>query len=147
MKKVLIIYTSMTGNTEALVEEVQLGLKENNVIVDIKEAFDARPDDLLEYDGFLIGTYTWEGGEIPDEFMFFYEELDSFDLTGKKAAVFGSGDSYYRFTFGAALNLFADKIQSCGATITVPTLLIDLFPEEEELDKCRQFAQQFSISL
>src|SRR5690606_41648856 len=89
---------------------------------DIKEAFDARPDDLLEYDGFLIGTYTWEGGEIPDEFMFFYEELDSFDLTEKKAAVFGSGDSYYRFTFGAALNLFADKIQSCGATITVPTL-------------------------
>ena len=53
------------------------------------------PEDLLEYEGILIGTHTWDDGEIPDEFMVFYEELDQFDLSGKKAGVFGSGDSFY----------------------------------------------------
>ncbi|MCR2822085.1 flavodoxin [Lederbergia panacisoli] len=144
MKKVILIYTSMTGNTEILVEEVVKGIKQINVDVTVKEAFDSLPTDLLDYDGFLIGTYTWEGGEIPDEFMDFFEELDHVKLLGKKAAVFGSGDSYYGSTFGAAIGLFSEKIEELGVELLLPNLVIDMFPEQSELNQCQEYGRKFA---
>ncbi|MBS4220246.1 flavodoxin [Bacillus sp. FJAT-49711] len=144
MKKIILIYTSMTGNTEILVEEVLKGIKELDIDVTVKEAFDSLPTDLLGYDGFLIGTYTWEGGEIPDEFMDFYEELDHVNLSKKKAAVFGSGDSYYGSTFGAAIDLFAEKIQELGGELLLPNLIIDMYPDQTELNQCKEFGRKFA---
>ncbi|GIN57932.1 flavodoxin [Lederbergia ruris] len=148
MKKVIIIYTSSTGSTEALAEAIIEELKQNNEIeIAVKDSFAATPAELHEYDGILIGTYTWDGGVVPDEFMDFYEELDEEDLTGKMAAVFGSGDSYYTNTYGAALTLFAEKLSESGAEIVLPNFLIELFPEDEDLASAKQFAQHFIQSL
>ncbi|MBS4198361.1 flavodoxin [Bacillus sp. FJAT-49732] len=143
MTKIILIYTSMTGNTEMLAGEVIKGLEQMNIDVTVKQAFDSLPTDLLDYDGFLIGTYTWEG-EVPDEFMDFFEELDHVDLSRKQAAVFGSGDSYYGSTYGAALRFFTDKITSLGADVLLPNLVIDLYPDDEELNQCQEFGRKFA---
>ncbi|MCJ8009061.1 flavodoxin [Lederbergia wuyishanensis] len=143
MKKIILIYTSMTGNTEMLAGEVIKGLEQMNVELTVKEAFDSLPTDLLDYDGFIIGTYTWEG-EVPNEFMDFFEELDHVDLSGKKAAVFGSGDSYYGSTYGAALRFFTEKITLLGAEVLLPNLVIDLYPEDAELEQCLEFGRTFA---
>ncbi|GIN74599.1 flavodoxin [Bacillus sp. J14TS2] len=148
MKKVILIYTSSTGSTEAIAEVIIEELKQNNEIdFTVKDSFDATPAELQAYDGILIGTYTWDGGVVPDEFMDFYEELDGENLTGKAAAVFGSGDSYYTNTFGAALTLFSQKLSELGANVILPNFLIDLFPEDTDLVSAKQFAQHFSHSL
>ncbi|KRG13021.1 flavodoxin [Lederbergia galactosidilytica] len=148
MKKIIIIYTSTTGSTEAIAEAIIEELKQNNELdLTVKDSFDATPAELHEYDGILIGTYTWDGGVVPDEFMDFYEELDEEDLTGKIAAVFGSGDSYYRYTYGAALSLFSKKLSELGAEIVLPNFLIELFPEDKDLASAQQFAKHFSQTL
>jgi len=143
MTKIIVIYTSMTGNTELLAEEIIKGLEQMNVELTVKEAVDSIPTDLLDYDGFLIGTYTWEG-DVPDEFMDFFEELDHVNLLGKKAAVFGSGDSYYGSTYGAALQFFSEKIRDVGADILLPNLIIDVYPDDGELLKCRDYGRKFA---
>jgi len=136
----------MTGNTKLLAEAVSAGVKEANGDITIKDAFDADPEELHNYDGILIGTYTWEG-EIPDEFMDFYEELDHLNLTGKYFAVFGSADSYYSNTYGAALDLFAEKLSELGGDALLPNYVIDLYPKESEIEKCKEFGRTFIQAL
>lgn len=142
MKEVILIYTSMTGNTELMAEAIVGGL--DSVKVTAKDPFDVNPEDLLKYDGILIGTYTWEDGSIPDEFMFFFEELDELDLKGKQAAVFGSGDSFYNSTFGAAIHQFDNKLKELGATIVLDSLIIDLQPNEIEIQTCIDYGKKFA---
>ncbi len=43
---------------------------------------------LVDYDGaFVIGTYTWGDGELPDDFFGFYDKMESIHLNGRKAAI------------------------------------------------------------
>lgn len=144
MEKIILLYTSSTGNTEALAEAVIKGLQQAKVDVTVKDAFNADPYELHEYDGIIIGTYTWEGGVIPDEFMDFYEELDSQDLTDMPFFVFGSGDSYYEDTYGAALKLFATKLIDLGGTMALPIFLVELYPEDHELECAFKLGEQFA---
>lgn len=146
MKKVILIYASATGKTGAIADAIISGFEQTNVEVITKDPFNTDPEELLNYDGILIGTYTWEG-VIPDEFMDFYEELDYHDLTGKKAAIFGSGDSYYTDTYGAALELFEDKFMEVGAKIVLPKFLIELYPDLSEIEEAKKFAVRFSSLL
>lgn len=143
MKKVLLIYTSATGNTELMAEAIINVIKNSPLQLSIKDAFDIEPRELLHYDGILIGTYTWDGGVIPDELMDFYEELDDHNLNGIKAATFGSGDSYYTSTFGSAIHLFANKLDELGAQIVLDSLIIDLQPDADGMKACNDFAQHF----
>jgi len=57
MAKVLIVYHSMSGNTEAAAKAVAEGAKQvEGVEVVLKEAMKATVDDLLECDAIAIGT-------------------------------------------------------------------------------------------
>ncbi|MCM3111027.1 flavodoxin [Lederbergia lenta] len=147
MRKILLIYTSATGNTEMMAEAIIAVIKNNRLQLSIKDAFDVEPEELLHYDGILIGTYTWDGGVIPDEFMDFYEELDALNLKGIKAATFGSGDSYYTSTYGSAIHLFANKLEELGADIALDSLIIDLQPDDDGIKACNNFAEHFIKTL
>src|SRR4029453_17925262 len=116
MPKVLVVYASMTGNTEEMAEAIAEGAKEAGAEVVSKEAFDASAEELNDYDGIIIGAYTWGDGELPDEFIEFYEAMDSLDLSGKKTAVFGSGDTSYPI-YCAAVDIIEAKLKELGAEI------------------------------
>lgn len=75
MPKVIVLYASLTGNTEEMAEAIAEGAKAAGANTVLKEAFDAKAEELLQYDGIIIGAYTWGDGELPDEFLDFYEEL------------------------------------------------------------------------
>jgi len=67
MPKVLIIYYSRTGNTKAMAKAVEEGLKSEGVDVQCKGVKDVSAEELLEYDGIVIGSPTYYGtmaGEI-----------------------------------------------------------------------------------
>ncbi len=61
MKKILIIYYSETGNTKKMAEFIADGIKEENVDVITKEVSDVKVEELLEYDGIIIGSPTYYG--------------------------------------------------------------------------------------
>lgn len=59
MKKILILYDSVSGNTQKMAEEIAAGVKEvDGVEVSIKNVDEAKPQDLLEYDGLVVGSPT-----------------------------------------------------------------------------------------
>lgn len=66
MAKVLVIYASMTGNTEEMAEAIAEGAKAAGASVVLKEAFNATASELNDYDGIIMGAYTWGDGELPE---------------------------------------------------------------------------------
>ncbi|UPK41843.1 MULTISPECIES: flavodoxin [Paenibacillus] len=145
MAKLLVAYASMTGNTEEIAELIVEGIKQGGHEVDLKSVTDCNASDVLDYDGFLIGVYTWGDGELPDEFLDFYEELDELDLSGKRAAVFGSGDTSYEQYCGA-VDLAAAKLLERGAEVSPEMLKIEYSPMEQEKDTCRDFGKRFAAA-
>jgi flavodoxin I len=138
----LIVYASMTGNTEEIANLVGEGIHLAGAAFDQKDILEADAADLQNYDGILLGTYTWGDGDLPDEFLDFYEEMDTLDLKGKKAAVFGSCDSSYEHR-GGAVDLLIEKLKELGADVVLDGLKIDLAPSKAEKKECIQYGQLF----
>ncbi|WP_077211967.1 flavodoxin [Bacillus dakarensis] len=140
----IIVYTSMTGNTEFMAQTIANELMMQGDHVEIKDALDAYADELKDYDRILIGSYTWGDGDLPDEILDFYDELEDTDLIGKAAASFGSGDSSYDH-FARAVDIFEQKLQEQGCIITVKGLKADMDSEEVMKAKCREFCEALSV--
>jgi len=69
MAKVLIVYCSMTGNTEAAAAAVADGARAAGAKVQFKAAGDAQPADLLACDAIALGSYdafSYMGGGLKD---------------------------------------------------------------------------------
>ena len=67
MPKVLIIYYSRTGNTEAMAKAVEEGVRSEGLDVQCTVVNDVSVKELLEYEGIVIGSPTYYGtmaGEI-----------------------------------------------------------------------------------
>ncbi len=126
MAKTILIYGSTTGNTEALSEHVAAGLKQGGADVTVKDVADTGVDELASYDAIVFGCSTWGDGELQDDFIDFHDDMDGTSLDGKKAAVFGPGDSDdYPDTFCEAVGILEDTLKKCGADIVAETLRID----------------------
>ncbi|GGG66030.1 flavodoxin [Paenibacillus radicis (ex Gao et al. 2016)] len=146
MPKIIVLYTSLTGNTEEMAESITAGAKEAGAEVVAKEAFDASPEELLTYDGIIIGAYTWGDGELPDEFLDFYEDMDSLNLAGRKAAAFGSGDSSYPI-FCASVDIIEEKLKALGAEIVAEGLKVEYSPSGDEKETCKALGRQVAEAL
>ena len=141
MGNILIVYTTSTGNTELMAEAIHDYLVRAHYNVKIK-TFDfdiIDVNDLQQYDAILIGTYTWDDGELPYEVEDFYEELEDVDILGKVFGVFGSADSFYD-TYGGAIDLIADRLENLKAKLVPERLKVDLEPDQDDLLRCEAFA-------
>ncbi len=126
MANVVLIYGSTTGNTEALSGHVAAGLKQAGANVTVKNVTDAGVDELADYDAIVFGCSTWGEGELQDDFIDFYDGMDGVSLEGKKAAVFGPGDSEdYPDTFCEAVDILEDALKNSGALIVTESFKVD----------------------
>ena len=116
MSKVLVVYASMTGNTEEMAEAIAEGVREREWRSFQKNPSMQAQRSLIDYDGIIIGAYTWGDGELPDEFIDFYDEMAGLNLSGKKAGAFGSGDTSYPI-YCAAVDMIESKLKELGAAI------------------------------
>ncbi|MGM8364544.1 flavodoxin [Virgibacillus sp. W0181] len=141
MGKILIIFASSTGNTELMAEAIADYLHSYHHEVDLKTFdFDVIDmEDIEHYDAILVGTYTWDDGELPYEVEDFYDDLEDANLAGKVFGVFGSADSFYD-TYGGAIDLVADRAKKLHATVVPERLKVDLDPNEADIMRCQAFA-------
>ncbi|MFC4077572.1 flavodoxin [Salinithrix halophila] len=138
MPHILLIFASMSGNTEEMAEAVADGIRGAGGRVTLKAVEDTNPSEMAAYDGLLLGSYTWGDGDLPYEFEDFVDEIEEgLDLKGVPSAVFGSGDTAYPL-FCAAVDTLENLLQKYGAQILQPGIKVELSPEEEELEACRQ---------
>jgi flavorubredoxin len=88
MKKALVVYDSMYGNTEKAAKTLAQGLEDGGVEVDVVKVDAAKFDELGEVDLLCVGspTHAWNASEPVKEFL---ERLKSMEgLKGKKAFAF-----------------------------------------------------------
>ncbi len=89
MPKILIAYFSKGGNTEKMANFIQEGINEENVESVIKKAEEVNPEELLSYDGIIMGSPTyygimaWQIKKLLDESVKFHGRLN-----GKVGAAF-----------------------------------------------------------
>lgn len=124
--KVGLYYSSSTGNTETVGGYIAKAAGGGLDLVDIG---DAKDEEIMACDSIICGAPTWHTGADEqrsgtswDEWL--YSRLPNLDLTGKKVAVFGVGDSesyadYYCDAAAELHELFLAKgATMCGYTST-----------------------------
>lgn len=141
MAQALIVFASLTGNTEEIADITSELFEEAGVDVDVVECVQADPADFEDYDYCVVASYTYGvDGDLPDEIVDFYEELEEFDLTGKIYGVVGSGDTFYE-QFCTAVDDFEQQFEKTGATKGAAGVKVDLNAEEEDVENLKAFVK------
>lgn len=146
MEKILMVYCSMTGNTETIAGLVEKGVKEGGLEIVRKDVLEVEAREITNYGTVILGSYTWGDGEIPDEFLDFYDEISTLDFTGKKFAVFGSGDTSYE-NFCGAVNILEEMIVENGGEIILESLKVEQYPDEDDEEHCKEFGKRFAEAI
>ncbi len=91
MAKILVIYYSQTGNTKKMAELVAEGITKEGVEVILKDVKSVDVDELLKYEGIIIGSPTYYGS-MAAEIKKLFDESVKFHgkLEGKVGAAFSS---------------------------------------------------------
>jgi flavodoxin, short chain len=134
-----IVYASMTGNTEEIADIVSEALENAGIEVEMDECTSVDAEEFLDFDINIVATYTYGDGELPDEIVDFYEDLQELDLEGKVYGVCGSGDTFYD-EFCKSVDDFDQVFKNDGATKGAENVKIDLAAEEEDIVALEKFA-------
>lgn len=148
MGKTLIVFGSTTGNTEATAEEIERTLQKKGHDTTLLNVVDATTGELeKDYDLYLFGCSTWGEDEIElqDDFTDFYDAMDDVSMAGRKAAVFGCGDSSYTH-FCGAVDAIEERIKKIGGNLITEGLKIDGEPDDAT-DEIKEWAETVSENM
>lgn len=91
MAKVLVTYYSQSGNTEKMAKKIEETIRKEGIETDLKKVTDVKAQDLLKYEGIVIGSPTyygsmaWQVKKLFDESVVFHGKLK-----GKVGGAFSS---------------------------------------------------------
>lgn len=113
MSKTIVVYGSTTGTCESIAQT--LGEKLGADVINVS---DLTADELSSADNLVLGTSTWGAGELQDDWYDGVSLVKAADLSGKKVALFGCGDSAsYSDTFCGGMKEIYDAAVAAGATV------------------------------
>lgn len=120
-----IFYGSSGGATKDAAQQIadSLGSLTSSTIT-VADIANTELDQLLQYDLLLLGSSTWNFGDLQDDWDVLFPKLQELDFAGMRVGFFGCGDQYtYPDTFGDALGTLWDAVQESGGTLigTMPT--------------------------
>lgn len=128
MGKVLIVYGSVTGNTESIARAMARQLEEAGHEVALRNAADVTsPKGLAAgFDAVLFGCSAWgeEEVELQDDFAPLAEAFGEMGLGGRNLAAFASGDSSYPH-FCGAVDVIEANGRAVGANIIAEGLRVE----------------------
>ena len=115
MNNIGIFYGSSNGTTENIAQ--MIGKQLNVESGDIHDVSKSSAQDLEGYEVLLLGSSTWGSGDLQDDWFDFIEEAKKANLSGKKVALFGCGDSAtFSDTFCDAIGTIYQELQGTGCT-------------------------------
>lgn len=116
-KKIGLFYGTQTGKTESAAEIIRDAFGDD--VVTLHDIAQADLSDFDEYECLIIGSPTWNIGELQSDWEGVYSDLDEVDFSGKMVAYFGTGDQIgYGDNFHDAMGILEEKIaQQGGKTV------------------------------
>jgi flavodoxin short chain len=141
MKKVLIVYWSGTGNTQAMAESVAKGVSDGNGEAVLKPAGSATADLVKEAEALAFGCPAM-GAEVLEENEMepFIASLSSTEVGNKAAGLFGS----YDWGDGQWMRDWADRMKGLGAQLDGEGIITQLEPTEEALTRCYELGKRLA---
>lgn len=141
MPSALIIFASLTGNTEEIARLTQKALQKLGVQVSVRECTQAYVSEFKTVDICVVATYTYGSeGDLPYEIEDFYFDLESLDLRGKVFGVLGSGEKFYDY-YCKSVDDFDRQFVKTGAERGASPLKIELKASKQDILCIEQFAQ------
>lgn len=141
MPRATIIYASWTGNSEEIAEYLAESFRKLNVKSSVHECQQVDPDVFQDSDICVVSTYTFGSrGDLPDEIVGFYFDLEKLDLTGKVFGACGSGEEFYGY-FCKSVDDFDKQFEKTGAVRGAEPLKIELNPNEKDEKRLDEFAK------
>ncbi len=126
-----IIYGSGMGRTKQMAEAIAEGAKTiEGVSIVLKDAYDAKIEDIADADAILLGgsTYNYKLIKAMDPFL---KEMEKANLKGKVGAAFGShGWS------GEGVPTLIKRMQSFGMNVIEPGTTAIQVPKKEDIERC-----------
>jgi len=139
MPKTLILYGTLTGNTELAAK----GLAQRLGAGALYNVRDISPTAVATYSHIIFGTSTWDDFGNPDTEDFLNKMAqDGPDLSYCRFAFFGLGDSAYQ-NFCGAVDLAKQGIGQRGGVLYPDTFTIDGYPEDDTMDSLAEWAHKF----
>lgn len=140
MEKILIVYWSGTGNTEAMAKAVAEGAKGKDNTVDVFLVSDFDVSKIGDYDKLALGCPSM-GDEVLEESEFepFFTQIEN-QISGKNTALFGS----YGWGDGAWMRDWQDRVQTAGGRLFEEGLTALSTPDDPVIEQCRDFGKRFA---
>lgn len=141
MKKVLIVYYTLGGNTEKAAEYIKKGIESAGLKVIMKKGIDAGLNDLLECDGIVIGS--------PDYFSYMAGGLkDFFDRTYYPSKGKVEGKPYFAFLTHGGGGKAIESIEKIATSFkfkkVMEPVLIKNAPSKEDGEKLIEAGKKFA---
>lgn len=142
MPKTLIVYASLTGNTEEIAHQLADILRQKHAIeVEVEESMQVYAEEMQKADICIVATYTYgTDGNLPDEIEDFYDDMAELELSGKVYGVLGSGQSFYEH-FCRAVDYFDQRFKERGAIQGAEPLKFELNIADQEIPLLEEFAK------
>jgi flavorubredoxin len=142
MKKILVIYHSQTGNTEAMAKAIAEGGKGAGATVTLKKAVDAGVDDLMGCDAVVIGTPNYFGymaGMVKDFFDRVWATVRE-KMGNKPYVVFGS----YGGGGLPAIESVEGICEGLGMKKILDSIGVQRTPTAENLKACKDLGKKLA---
>jgi flavodoxin len=137
---IAVAFATLSGNTLTVASEIDRYLSELGHTVTQFDVLETSADQLKHFDVVFIGSSTYGTGELnPISEMFFATaEAGSHHCEHTKFAIFALGDSSYP-NFAESGKIILKELQRMEASIILPILTLDGFPDEAMFDKTRNW--------
>lgn len=136
MKKA-IVYSTTTGNTEAMANAIAEGAKAKGDEMKVYTADSADKDYVLSSDIIYLGSPAMGDEVLEDTMEDFYNGIEA-SLSGKKVAIFGS----YDWGDGQWLRNWAERIKNAGAeVVNGEGLKVNLAPDDKGIEECQNLGK------
>ena len=133
--KNIVVYYSMTGNTESMAKKIASLVNAKCVSYD-----EVTVDDVLEYDNIVLGCPAMGSEELADEFKPLSDEILA-KASGHKIFLFGS----YGWGDGEWMRDWTTRMEAAGATVlNGEGLICHETPDEDGLNACRELGRQLA---
>lgn len=142
MKKIAIVYFSLTGNTESMAREVMAGAKAIGADVALFSSAEFTEDMLDQYGGIAFGCPAM-GDETLDESEFEPLFAECEKILGQKPIVlFGS----YSWAEGQWMINWKDRCSKKNLNVLDTAIALD-YPDDEAKEVCRSLGKKLAEAL
>lgn len=126
MKKVALVFISLTGNTEAMADVLAAALKDK-VDLDVYDIQATPFTDPSSYDGLVFGCPAM-GDEVLEEDSFepMFSSIEA-SLAGKDVALFGS----YGWGDGLWMRDWQDRVEAAGGRLVADPVIAQGAPDDD----------------